>query len=151
MGRGAKRCGFVLLLMVAVTAARADGPAQLVKNINRTVERGGSSSTYAFTPAGPYIYFLAVDSTHGPELWRTDRTPAGTVPWTALGFAPELSNASQILALGNDLIAVGSGVWRTDGTAAGTVQLVDGDGWLATASESTVFLFRNDELWGSDG
>jgi ELWxxDGT repeat protein len=151
MGRWAKRGTLVLLLVAAGAAAGADRPAHLVKNINQTIDRRGSSSTYAFTPAGPYIYFLAADSTHAPELWRSDRTPAGTVPWRELGFAPELSDASQILALGDDLIAIGDGVWRTDGTAAGTVQLANGDGWWAVESNRTVFLFRGDELWRSDG
>ena len=151
MGRWAQRYGLVLLLVNFPFAARADGPARLVKNINQTIDRRGSSNTYAFTPAGSYLYFLAADSTHGPELWRSDRTPSGTVPWRALGFAPELSNATQILSLDDDLVAVGNGVWRTDGTAAGTVQLAEGDGWWAVDAGPTVFLFRGNELWGSDG
>src|SRR5438309_810990 len=46
----------------------------LLQDINPT----GSSNAAEFTAVGGFTYFTADDGTHGPELWRTDGTPAGT-------------------------------------------------------------------------
>src|SRR5262245_47696533 len=93
-----------LIAGVAVVNAQTDGPAHLVKNINQTSDPRGSSNAYAFTAAGDYIYFLADDGVHGSELWRSDRTPGGTVAWRELGFAPELAHAYQLIPYRGDLL-----------------------------------------------
>src|SRR4030095_3682712 len=48
---------------------------QLLADINIG---SGSSSPESLTVVNNVAYFAANDGTHGPELWRSDGTPAGT-------------------------------------------------------------------------
>ena len=52
-----------------------DGVAKIIKDIN---PGAGSSNPSGFTTLNGKIYFQADDGTHGPELWVTDGTTAGT-------------------------------------------------------------------------
>jgi ELWxxDGT repeat protein len=80
-------------------------------------------------------YFVAGDGTHGPELWRTDGSPAGTYALTDLGPEEHLVEASRTgrpaLALdGRIFFAVespdhGIELWTSDGSPADASLAVD--------------------------
>jgi ELWxxDGT repeat protein len=87
-----------------------------------------------FTPAGNTTFFVAEDGSHGPELWKTDGTGAGTVLVKDIRPGRTGSAPRQLTALGNLLLfavddGAGAGLelWRSDGTDAGTVQVKDID------------------------
>lgn len=94
-----------------------------------------------------FVYFVASDivtdansalvsGTYGPELWKTDGTPAGTVlvkdirtgmiPSQAGPLVPAGSNIASLTVRGNDVFFVatddtnGAELWITDGTTEGT-------------------------------
>lgn len=100
----------------------------------------GSSNPQYFTAldASALILFQANDCVHGPELWRTDGTSAGTyllkdIRAGALGSTPSYLTqfSSRVYFQANDGI-LGAELWVSDGTSAGTVMLVD----LATGAIS---------------
>jgi ELWxxDGT repeat protein len=70
----------------------------------------GAKSSFAsgFTRVGSTIYFVADDDVHGPELWKTDGTLAGTklvsdiMPGSDVN-GPLGSNVSQLTAVGTSL------------------------------------------------
>jgi ELWxxDGT repeat protein len=161
--RGITRGTSVVALLTAIASAAAgmpvselpdvptDGPARLVRNINESRDRRLGSEPSQFVLANGFLYFLADDNEHGRELWRSDRTPAGTVAWRELGFAPEMAGSRDLLAYDGDLIAIGDGVWRSDGTAAGTQRLIEGGAWGVFATPHVLYFVRGTELWNSDG
>jgi ELWxxDGT repeat protein len=118
-------------------------------------------SAWLWVPAQGVLYFVAQDE-HGPELWRSDGTPAGTHPVIDLRPGPEGSGVRS-LALFKGRIYFnaddgrGPALWRTDGTASGTVR-VKATGSLATLwnlGKRLVFVGaapgRGFEPWASDG
>jgi len=124
---------------------------------------------YTPAPYGDLLLFRGDDGVHGPELWATDGTEAGTAmladiepgsqgsePLWLTPFAGEVFFVAEQASTGREL-------WKTDGTSAGTEIVLDhapGAGeWVsyplevaggklffraATAAEGT-------ELWVSDG
>ncbi|HSK80058.1 MAG TPA: ELWxxDGT repeat protein [Thermoanaerobaculia bacterium] len=90
----------------------------------------------AFTALGGKLLFFADDGTHGPEVWTSDGTAAGTALVAdlepgATGSSGELGNDAPlrvqrgIVAAGKWLFLArttsdGWALWKTDGTAAGT-------------------------------
>lgn len=82
------------------------------------------------------IFFIANDSAHGYELWRTDATPAGTHmvkdinPGPASGVMPT-TLGHRIAVLNDKLIFTatdsthGLELWESDGTEAGTKMMMD--------------------------
>ena len=125
---------------------------------------------FTFAAVGGLLYFLAADTDHGTELWRSDGTEAGT--FLVKDIFPGLFGSNSFGRLesagaGGALYftahdgAHGFELWRTDGTEAGTIRLTDlpinggvadlaadvGGALLFSATETT-----NDvELWRSDG
>ena len=76
--------------------------------------------------AGGLGFFYHLDGSSVPQLWRTDGTPAGSFPVTALTTT---SYGDFLVALGDEVffpVAVEYGatlrdeLWRSDGTVAGT-------------------------------
>jgi len=116
------------------------------------------------TTDGSFLYFKADDGVHGFEPWRTDGTPAGTIP---LGDLEPGAGGSMASGYFSGLVfngkayfsattsAAGQEVWRTDGSAAGTVQVTDGPWrYIETYSNLGGTLFagvtdanENSELW----
>ncbi len=90
---------------------------------------GLQTSNPRFLGLGAFLYFVADESTHGAELWRTDGTATGTelfeeIRAGATGSWPYLlaASASQIFFVADDG-SQGDTLWRTDGTTAGTYAL----------------------------
>lgn len=141
------------------------------------VNPGAAASTASFFPyldgrdalaaPGGGFLFRADDGTHGPELWITDGTPAGTSLLKDVHPAAG-SGPASLAALGSAVYFAasdgtnGTELWKTDGTEAGTVLVEDiqpgsTDSFPSeiTASGSQIF-FRvfdsgSHQLWRSDG
>jgi ELWxxDGT repeat protein len=134
----------------------------LVKDINPAPGKGSTIPSSPFdgglTAASDYATFFADDGMHGPQLWRTDGTSAGTVP---------LTNLSRGYALGYGGMAIGSRVlfpaddgihgielWGTDGTPEGTALIKNvnpGSGGLPSSqvvSRGLAFFVAGDEELG---
>jgi ELWxxDGT repeat protein len=113
---------------------------------------------------GDKIYFRGYDEDRGYDLWRTDRTPQGTVEFASV----EPEHDPQFTVFRGELFFAahtGGGrgaLWKTDGTVAGTRQVKDispgvqegvralrvvGDTLYAIAATPETGM----ELWRSDG
>jgi ELWxxDGT repeat protein/cysteine-rich repeat protein len=120
----------------------------------------------AITNVQGTIFFRAVETNHGSELWTSDGTADGTtvidVNPGSIGSAPGfmLSHAGSLYFSASDG-AAGNELWRSDGPQA-TARVKDinpaGDSWpLSLRSAGKVFFFSADdgvhgvELWKSDG
>ena len=127
------------------------------------VENFAGSRNYAVV--GDRLFFSADDGVHGPRLWATDGTAAGTAQ---VANRPE--QPSHFAVLGDALLfmgcdaASGCELWRSDGTGAGTVLVKDivpdppgegrptelipvGDRVFFHASDGV----HGEELWSTDG
>lgn len=88
------------------------------------------------------VYFAAVDSNAGRELWRSDGTVAGTR--LAVDVIPGSvgSNPRQMRVFDGQLFFTAGGtdaetIYRTDGTAAGTKSVINGDyRWSSLPTDS---------------
>lgn len=155
-----------------------------VDGTQRLVDFGGHSPSgywqWNFTAVGSDVLFTICDSGGNCELWRTDRTAAGTervatiVPPCEDGYAdPDASPGLQAFASSDEMVFFAACVlggecdlYRTDGTADGTNRIVtfspsDGihDHWagpqIAVINGGAVFPacdgLTGCELWTSDG
>jgi ELWxxDGT repeat protein len=147
-----------------------------VADLNPDTGSSISVTYYVAAPSGkdavaaPWGGFILVadDGVHGPELWRTDGTAAGTslirdiVPGSA-GSSPYGLTAANGKAVFAATDSNGTEIWVTDGTSAGTLPLRDiGPGAASsspqelTAVGGKVFFRAADglhgsELWATDG
>src|SRR4051812_3158537 len=150
----------------AGTHAVADlnpGPGDSLAVYNTAPERDAAAA-----PWGGFV-FVADDGTHGPEVWRTDGTAAGTsllkdIMPGAAGSSPFGFTAVNGKVVFNAIDPTHGGeIWATDGTPAGTVLLQDiwpGSSNSApreiTAVGGPAFFRAADgthgaELWATDG
>lgn len=108
---------------------------------------------------GGIAYFVADDSVHGIELWRSDGTGAGTrlvkdlAPGTLSSVIPELGVTAGKVFLNGP----GGVLWASDGTDSGTGPLASSGGAPVPSpdgfagAESQVFFVSGTQLWRSDG
>jgi ELWxxDGT repeat protein len=89
-------------------------------------------SEVGLLPFGDRVFFEAGDGTSGWELWVTDGTPEGTVPWRESLGQPETWRAYGLpTPVGDRLFFTaddgthGTEPWVTDGSAEGTVLVKD--------------------------
>jgi ELWxxDGT repeat protein len=143
------------------------GPPFLFKDINTiptsppNVEPPDLSHAVAI---GDVLYFAANDDLHGPRLWKSDATSAGTMMVSGIGGPVEMVNLNGTLFL---MISTDDGhpaLWRSDGTPQGTTLVKVLGGQLMFNSNTTslaavngaLFFVVDDgvhgrELWTSDG
>ncbi len=106
-------------------------------------ESGGTDLLSSFTAVGSKLYFGADDAVHGPSLWVSDGTSAGTTFVKAFGVPPETGAAGPgpvgppivtstvagtrlfFTTNSSGAAADGTELWVSDGTAAGTTMLTD--------------------------
>src|SRR5262249_21985781 len=111
------------------------------------------------------LYFAANDSTHGPELWQSDGTAAGTTmvadinPGGGGSYPYFVANVNGTLYFTANDGTHGRELWQSDGTAAGTTMVADinpGPGYSSAGNLTDVnralFFTANDgvrglELW----
>ena len=140
----------------APAAAGDDVPLARVADV-RPGPAGSDPSR--ITPHTGGVYFVADDGAHGPRVWRSDGTAAGT---TLVSAAAAVTAASELAVVGSTLFfTVGDQLWLSDGTEAGT-QLVKDLGTTdvpltqLTVAGNLVWFLADDgasgqELWRSDG
>jgi ELWxxDGT repeat protein len=124
--------GTVLVKDIRTTPAASFGP---IPSSPGTLI--GSNPT-GLTAVGDTLYFVADDGVHGPEVWKSDGTEAGTVlvkdvnPNNAV-FTGAPGAPINLTAVGNSLFfEADDGVhgwewWKSDGTDAGTHLIKDID------------------------
>lgn len=91
----------------------------------------GDGTPGSFTAVGDVVFFVHRTPELGSELWRTDGTPAGTMPLVDLFPGYESGAPQALTAFDGALFFVatdglaGFELWRSDGTAAGTQRVRD--------------------------
>ena len=112
----------------------ANNSVQLLKAIWPGKNAVADHFYFDFAEIGPQLLFWGVDSAHGPELWRTDGTTAGTylfaetVPGPSGGYFPStlqlyttLLDSALYIQLAPPSLSPGPyPIWQSDGTPAGT-------------------------------
>jgi ELWxxDGT repeat protein len=117
-----------------VLEARCLLSAYLVQDLNTRVGSSLDPPGPEFTDVNGTAYFMADDGIHGPELWKSDGTEAGTrlVKDINRGPGSSITNGDRTPTNVNGAVFFtaddgihGAQLWKSDGTAAGTVQLTD--------------------------
>lgn len=119
-----------------------------------------STNAQYLTNVNGTIFFEANDGVHGPALWKSDGTPAGTV------FIKYVGPGGYRLTKVNDSVyflagASGRELWKSDGTTAGTelvssVRVLAASNALLTNVGPLTYFAADDgvhgvELWQTDG
>ncbi len=136
---------------------------QLIKDINPGIL---SSIPQQLLTIKNITYFVASDSEHGQELWKTDGTKQGTVLIKDLAPGTTGSQIKNLINLNGVLYfsAVSTlpnhekrQLWRSDGTESGTLELPDGhkDGEVydvlsLTRVGDALFYVKRSALGGND-
>jgi ELWxxDGT repeat protein len=131
----------------------------MVKDINLASNNG----VYLVNVNGT-LFFSADDGTHGPELWRSNGTAAGTFlvkdihPGPKSSYEKDLTNVNGTLFLSADDGTHGNELWKSNGTAAGTLlvqpgvyspsDLININGTLFFSAEDGT---QGNVLWESNG
>src|SRR5688500_16423639 len=127
----------IMLLAAGLAVLPATGAvftSELVANLPPTGGVSFSSDPSAGVEMGGFFYFAAAEGpngTNGPEVWRTDGTPAGTTlvkdirPGAADSLPRSFLVAGSTLYFVADDGAHGEELWKSDGTSAGTLLVRD--------------------------
>src|SRR5580765_1197602 len=90
----------------------------------------GSAAPDELTALNGVLYFVANDSVHGNELWRSDGTVTGTTlvsdifPGSFSANPTHLTNVNGVLYFVSYADTQGGyAIWRSDGTTAGTTKV----------------------------
>jgi ELWxxDGT repeat protein len=128
-----------------------------------------NSNPKSFTQVNNLVFFQADDGVHGPELWASNGTAAGTflvkdINPGATGSNPSyLTNVNGTLLFSADDGTHGLELWESNGTAAGTSLVADinpgtngSSPRFLTNVNGTLFFAADDgthgaELWASNG
>ena len=150
-----------------------DGATQLLKQLVALRSPNYYPNFSLTVVANDQLFFIADDGVHGPELWRSNGTPEGTVMLKDI-VPPELAKISaaypgplfefgDLLYFGANDGARGQELWRSDGTSAGTAlfqeinpTIVGSSPGNFTGRAGLFFFAANDgrlgrELWQSNG
>jgi ELWxxDGT repeat protein len=154
-------------VLTGVELWRSNGFAvgtSLVKDINTTVPANqyrSSSFPSSLTNVNGTLFFRADDGLHGPQLWTSNGSAAGTVMLGGLNPVSLTNVNGTLFFAAND--GHGAELWKSNGTADGTVLAKDinpGPGgsypFSLTNVDGTLFFDAVDgthgpELWKSDG
>jgi ELWxxDGT repeat protein len=153
---------------------RSDGTrkgTRLVRDIHPgPLSSDRRSGPTELTRVGRTLFFNANDGTHGPGLWRSDGTRAGTRLVRKIG--PRWAGVSRLTNVAGTLFFDGydsheAELWRSDGTAAGTRMVRDinpnpaeggsssNPNYLTNVAGTLFFTaddgVHGDQLWRSDG
>ncbi len=112
------------------------------------------------TTVGETLFFVGNDGVHGPELWKSDGTEAGTVMVSDIVPGEEGSDPEYLVNVDGTLFLFSKydRLWKSDGTEAGTVMVTEAylrlrgyepDPWEVI--DGTLFFQGNGELWRTDG
>jgi RHS repeat-associated protein len=134
---------------------------------------GGSLPNRRMVAIGSTLYFVAEDSTHGEELWKSDGTSSGTVMVKDINVGSGSSSICRLTNINGTLyFAANDGtsgleLWTSDGTSSGTTIVKDiksgsasgisgTSGTIGVYFNSKLFFAADDgtngtELWTSDG
>ncbi|MBS0416284.1 MAG: hypothetical protein JSR66_01120 [Proteobacteria bacterium] len=121
---------FLCLLLLGLGYLGSAQAAQLLRDINTSVEQA-SSSPHQFALMGDIAFFVAQDDDHGAELWRSDGSEAGTYLLADIRPGPDTSYPEDLVVVNGTLYfsaddgVNGRELWRSDGTIAGTYMLAD--------------------------
>ncbi|MBX7052138.1 MAG: T9SS type A sorting domain-containing protein [Flavobacteriales bacterium] len=115
-----------------------DAGTYMIKDIYPGEQGCGSSYWLpSITSLNNEVFFIANDGEHGMELWKTDRTEAGTImvkningSYTDSFYNIQMSS-TYMTAMGDHVYfcaftnTYGTELWKSDGTEAGTVLVTD--------------------------
>ncbi len=146
----------------------ADGTV-LVKDIYPGINEAFDYYDASLTVSNDILFFQAMDSTHGRELWRSDGTEDGTLlvkdiyPDGYSSYPSHLTTVNNTLFFTADDDVHGDELWRSDGTEDGTLLVKDitagpynTDLEVFTAVNNILYFIAYQdaygyELWRSDG
>jgi ELWxxDGT repeat protein len=150
-----------------------DGAAGTLKRLLALTPSNYYANFSWITVVNNQLFFVADDGVHGPELWRSNGTPEGTImlkdiiPQTlaniATAYPGPLFEFGDLLYFGANDGVRGQELWRSDGTSAGTTLFQEinptiggsaPDNFIGSAG--LFFFAANDgrlgrELWQSNG
>ena len=146
--------GLALLLTAMNGWAQTFVPI-LEKGVYRPVSE--VSGEAKLTVSGNYLYFVGRGGNTGPELWRTDGTPAGTRLVKDITPGPQYGTSAPTSLFdvnGTLYFFAGTGLYKTDGSEAGTVLIRNFDdiGGANLLYYNGLIIFIVDRgLWRTDG
>ena len=155
------------------SAVDGAGEAMFGAQILADFGTGVGNQASELTTVGTKVFFVQDDAIHGPELWVTNGTPAGTALVKDIKSGAEGSGLTGLVAVNGKLLftaddgVTGAEPWVSDGTAEGThplrqiartiaesspAEFVDFAGQILFSAKNTALHGAiGRELWKTDG